>query len=173
MKDILSFFSGLFSKPDSAQTYHLSQEQRDQISSELGNLKNQNVQLQQSLREKTAQSAANTEDLFLELLEVVDAVEALIEYLDKNPNPSPEFLQRLPKTIGAVHRKFLSVLAKRQVLPIEIQEGTQPNFKLCRVVAREVRDDLAEQTITKIIRRGFILDEKVLRSTEVITSKLD
>lgn len=49
--------------------------------------------------------------------------------------------------MGAVHRKFLSVLAKRQVLPIELQ-GTQPDFNLCRVVDREVRADLPEQTIS-------------------------
>lgn len=105
-------------------------------------------------------------------MEVGDALEAVLDYLADNPNPSPEFLQRLPRSIGAVHRKFLSVLGKRQVLPIEL-EGTQPDFDLCRVVDREVRTDIADQTITKILRRGFRLAEKLLRPTEVITSKLE
>ncbi len=74
--------------------------------------------------------------------------------------------------MGAVHRKFLGVLAKRQVVPIEL-EGTQPNFDLCRVVDREVRSDLPDQTITKILRRGFHSGKKILRPTEVITSKAD
>lgn len=155
---------------DAPQTYVLSQELRDLLVQKIGTMEQQKVSLEQSLREQQTQAVAATEDLFLELLAVGDALEALLEYLADNPNPSPEFLQRLPRSMGAVHRKFLSVLAKRQVLPIEL-EGTQPDFNLCRVVDREVRADLPEQTITKILRCGFRLSDKILRPTEVITSK--
>jgi molecular chaperone GrpE len=169
VKDLRS----LFFKSDSPQIYHITLEQRNQLEAKLRQLQKENVELQQSLREKTAQATANNEDLFLELLEVIDSLETLLDYLAKNRESSPEFVQRLPKSLGAVHRKFLSVLKKRQVLPIEIKEGTQPDFQLCRVVDREVRNDLPDQTITKVIRQGFRLEEKILRSTEVITSKLD
>ncbi len=157
---------------DAPLTYVLSQEERDQLQRELEALYKERVLLQQSLREQQTQAAATTEDLFLELLEVGDALEALLNYLTDNPNLSPEFLQRLPRSLGAVHRKFLSVLGKRQVCPIEL-EGTQPDFNLCRVVDREVRADLPDQSITKILRRGFRLSEKILRPTEVITSKTE
>ncbi|ULP73576.1 nucleotide exchange factor GrpE [Nodularia sphaerocarpa] len=174
MKHILSFLSPLWFKSESPPSHLLlTLEQRNQLEQELKNLKKENVELQQALREKTAQATAKNEDLFLELLEVVDALETLLGYLEKNPDPQPGFFQRLPKSLGAVHRKFLSVLGKRQVLPIELQEGMEPDFKLCRVVDREVRNDWREQRITKIIRRGFRLEEKILRSTEVITSKPD
>ncbi|MEH2194631.1 MAG: nucleotide exchange factor GrpE [Nostoc sp.] len=150
----------------------LNEEKRDWLKQEFGNLQKEKVLLQQSLREQQTQTAANTEDLFLELLEIGDALEALLDYLEQNPNPSPEFLQRLPKSVGAVNRKFLGVLGKRQVLPIEIElQSTQPDFNLCRVVDREERNDIADQTITKIVRRGFSLGEKTLRPTEIITSK--
>jgi molecular chaperone GrpE len=148
----------------------LSQEKRDWLKQKFGILQKEKVLLQQSLREQQTQTAANTEDLFLELLEIADALEVLLDYLEDNPNLSPEFLQRLPKSVGAVNRKFLNVLGKRQVLPIELQ-STQPDFNLCRVVDRELRNDIADQTITKIVRRGFSLKEKILRPTEVITSK--
>jgi molecular chaperone GrpE len=157
---------------DAPQTYIITQEMRDLLVQEIGTLKQQKVSLQQSLREQQTQAAAATEDLFLELLEVGDALEALLEYLTNNSNPSPEFIQRLPRSLGAVHRKFLSVLKKRQVVSIEL-EGTQPDFNLCRVVDREVRTDLADQTITKIVRQGFTLGEKILRPAEIITSKPD
>ncbi|MEH2081688.1 MAG: nucleotide exchange factor GrpE [Nostoc sp.] len=150
----------------------LSQEKRDWLKQEFGNLQKEKVLLQQSLREQQTKTATNTEDLFLELLEIGDALEALLDYLEQNPNLSPEFLQRLPKSLGAVNRKFLGVLGKRHVLPIEIElQSTQPDFNLCRVVDREVRNDIADQTITKIVRRGFSLGEKTLRPTEIITSK--
>ena len=155
---------------DAPQSYILKLEERDRIQEELKTLYKERVLLQQSVREQQTQAASATEDLCLELLEVGDALEALLDYLTNNPNPSPEFLQRLPRSMGAVHRKFLSVLAKRQVLPIELV-GTQPDFDLCRVVDREVRSDLPDQTITKVLRQGFHLGKKILRPTEVITSK--
>ncbi len=148
----------------------LSQENRDWLKQEFGNLQKKKVVLEQSLREQQTQTAADTEDLLLELLEIGDALEALLDYLENNTDSNPEFIQRLPKSVAAVNRKFLSVLKKRQVLPIELQ-STQPDFNLCRVVDREDRNDIADQTITKIVRRGFYLGEKILRPTEVITSK--
>ncbi len=150
--------------------YILTSEQREKLIEEFSNLQKQNTLLQQTLREQQTQAAANREDLFLELLEVTDALEALLNYLENNPEPNPEIFQRLPKSVGIVYRKFLSVLSKRQVVPIELS-GNQPDFNLCRVVDREVRNDVEEQTITKIVRPGFMIGEKVLRPTEVITSK--
>lgn len=152
------------------QTYIINQEQRDSITEELGKLKKQNIQLQQSLREQQAKSTAESEDLFLELLEVADTLESLLTYLENNSNPTPEFIQRLPRSIGAIYRKLLNVLAKRQVVPIELEES-QLDFNLYKVVDREVRTDLADQTITQILRRGFRRSEKILRPAEVIVSK--
>ncbi len=106
---------------DAPQTYVLNQEVRDRLQQELGTLYKERISLQQSLREQQTQATAANEDLFLELLEVGDALELLLDYLANNPNPSPEFLQRLPKSLGAVHRKFLSVMKKRQVIPIELK----------------------------------------------------
>jgi molecular chaperone GrpE len=153
----------------SRRVLSLTQEERDRLIEEFGNLQKQNMVLQQSLREQQTQATAYTEDLFLELLEVIDALEDLLNYLNNNPEPNPEIFHRLPRSVGAVHRKFLSVIGKRQVVPIELQ-GNQPDFNFCRVVDREVRNDLEEQTITKIVRQGFTMGEKVLRPTEIITS---
>ncbi len=149
--------------------YFLTQEQRDVLVQEISSQLKQNVLLQQSLREQQTQATANIEDLFLELLEVTDSLETLLNYLENNPDPSREFLQRLPRSIGASHRKFLNILSKRQVVPIELKSN-QPDFNLCRVVDREVKTDVADQTITKIVRQGFLLGEKVLRPTEIIIS---
>jgi len=154
-------------------TYFISQELRDLLMHQIGEIKKENVVLQQSLREQKTQTAAETEDLFLEILEVADALEALLTYLENNPNPSPEFIERLPRSVAAVNRKFLSVLGKRQLIPIELQVGTEPDFNLCRVIDREERTDVPDQTITKIVRRGFRWGEKILRPTEVITAKVE
>ncbi|RUS97045.1 hypothetical protein DSM106972_085950 [Dulcicalothrix desertica PCC 7102] len=157
---------------NTSKSFIISQELCDSLSQELGTLKRENTLLKQSLREQQTQAVATSEDLFLELLEVGDALENLLKLLD-NPNLSPEFIARLPRNVGAVYRKFLNVLAKRQVSQIETEciEGTQPDFTLCRVVEQEVVADIPEQSITKIVRQGFRYGEKVLRPVEVITSK--
>jgi molecular chaperone GrpE len=157
---------------NTSKSFIISQELCNSLSQELGTLKRENTLLKQSLREQQTQAVATCEDLFLELLEVGDALENLLKLLE-NPNLSPEFIARLPRNVGAVYRKFLNVLAKRQVSQIETEgiEGTQPDFTLCRVVEQEVVADIPEQSITKIVRQGFRYGEKVLRPVEVITSK--
>jgi len=156
---------------DLSPNYLISSELRELLVQKLGVLQKDNVILQQSLREQQTQTTAQTEDLFLELLEVADALEALLYYLENNPHQSPEFTASLPNSISAVNRKFLGILRKRQVLPIELQAGTEPDFNLCRVIDQEERTDIPDQAITKIVRRGFYWGEKVLRPAEVITAK--
>jgi molecular chaperone GrpE len=95
-----------------------------------------------------------------------------MEYMANNPDPSPQFIQRLPKSVGNVQKKLLNILGKRQVTPIEL-EGNQPDFEVCKVVDREIKPDLSPQTITKVVRQGFRVNDKVLRPIEVITSKLE
>ncbi|MEO3704434.1 nucleotide exchange factor GrpE [Trichormus azollae] len=92
--------------------------------------------------------------------------------MQNNRNPTPEFIERLPRSIAALNCKFLSVLGKRQLIPIEL-ESIEPDFNLCRVIDREERTDVPDQTITKIVRRGFRWTEKMLRPTEVITAKVE
>ncbi|TAE58078.1 MAG: nucleotide exchange factor GrpE [Nostocales cyanobacterium] len=151
-------------------SYVISQEMRALLMQQIGEIKKENVQLQQSLREQKTQNTSQTEDLFLELLEVADAIEALLRYLESHPQPSPEFISRLPRSVAAVNRKFLSVLAKRQLVPIKLT-SKEPDFNFCRVVDQEERSDVPDQTITKVVRRGFRWGDKILRPTEVITAK--
>lgn len=155
-----------------SQNFILTQEYREQLIEKIGILEKDNMLLKQSLREQQTKSVASSEDLFLELLEVGDVLETLLEYLESKPELTPEICQRLPRNIGAIHRKLLNVLKKRQVSPIELEE-TQPDFNLCRVVEREISTDVPDQTITKIVRRGFRLGETILRPAEVITSKIE
>jgi molecular chaperone GrpE len=155
-----------------SQNLILNQENREQLIEKLATLEKDNMLLKQSLREQKTKSAASNEDLFLELLKVGDALETLLEYLASNSELTPQICQRLPRNIGAAHRKLLNVLKKRQISSIEL-EKTQPDFDLCRVVDREIRTDIPNQTITKIVRRGFLLGETILRPAEVITSKVE
>jgi molecular chaperone GrpE len=151
------------------QMFGLSGEQRDRLLQAIGLLLKERVLWQQGLREQQEESATANEEIFLELLEVVDALEFLLNYLtDSSESISPAW-QGLPKSVASVQKKLLGILEKRQVNPIDFQE-TKPDFSLCRVVDREMRDDLENRTILKIVRRGFRLGNKLLRPVEAIAS---
>jgi len=154
------------------QEFKLAIDHRDRLAQDFGNLLKKDALNQQSLREQSSQSEAEFEALFLELLEVVDSLDGLLNYLLEHPEPEPQFFQRLPKSLGVVQRNLLNILKKRQVNPIELQ-GEEPDYNTCRIVDREVRNDLPDKTITKVLRQGFRLKDKILRPVEVITSKLE
>ncbi|MBD2138175.1 nucleotide exchange factor GrpE [Anabaena sp. FACHB-1237] len=65
----------------------------------------------------------------------------------------------------------MNILGKREVFTIELEIGREPDFNVCCVLDREETKDLADQTITKIVRRGFQWQEKFIRPPEVITAK--
>ncbi len=142
---------------------------RDELVNELGNLQKERMALQQALREQKTQATAAKEELFLELLDVFDALEFLLDYMKSHAELPPEFVKRLPKSLSIVQKKLLGVLDRRQVQPLEL-EGTKPNFDWCRVVECELHPELEDQSIIKIVRQGFRHGDKILRPIEGITS---
>ncbi|MDV3001934.1 MAG: Protein GrpE [Chroococcopsis gigantea SAG 12.99] len=148
----------------------LDNEQRESLIEKLGNLLKDKTQLQQALTESVITNQAGKEELFIELLEVFDALESLIDYVKDNGEVNSGSLKRLPKSLTAVQKKLLTVLERRGVTVIQLEES-QPDFKTCQVVDREIRDDIEDNTITKVVRQGFNIGEKILRPVEVITSQ--
>ena len=148
----------------------INKEQRNQLQQELGTLLKEKMSLKQALQQQGEKATAEKEELFLELLEVFDSLEFFLNYIEENPDPNPKFFKRLPKSLSTIQKKLLTILEQRQVKLIKSPDIT-PDYSYCQVVDREEREDLKEHTITKIVRQGFLVDDKVLRPTEVITSK--
>ena len=164
----------MYSKPKNQSkimsNYHITSEQSQQLEAVIRQLLKSEFTLKQTLREQEKQHQANNEQLFLETLEVFDALESLRSFLAENQEINEQSLKRLPRALESIQKKLVTVLQKRGVQQITL-EDTQPNFELCRVVEREIRDDLPEQAITKVIRQGFQLDNQILRPVEVITAQ--
>ena len=150
----------------------LSGEQREQLIQEIGSLLKVKYRLVQTLREQQQQANAESEELFLELIELFDALEFLHNYVSDNLESLQPSGQHLLNFIVSIESKLLNILQKREVQLIDFQD-THPDFRYCKVVDIEVRNDLENQTITKIIRRGFIMGDKILRPVEVIVSKTE
>jgi molecular chaperone GrpE len=144
--------------------------QQQQAMTEIGSLLKERVMLKQSLAIAQEKSAADAEQLLLELLEVFDAIESLINYLETNPQLSEKAIARLPKSVGSIRSKLLITLARRDVKPIEFT-ATQPDINVCQVLDARSTDEVTEPTITKIVRQGFNYGEKLLRPIEVTIDK--
>ena len=152
--------------------YCLKSDQREELLLQLGNLLKENLALKQELQKQANTANSEKEQLFLEVLELFDGLESLITYLNENPDPDPRFIKRLPKSLGTLQKKLLTILKRREVTPIE-HSSSVPDYKVCQVVDREQRDDLEDNTITKVVHQGFWLNGKVLRPLEVITSQTE
>lgn len=156
----------------SPQKFEILAEVRDEIRDKMGLLLKEKMSLQQTLSGKEQEEKARLETLFLELLEVVDSLDFLLEYLRNNPEPDEKAIARFPKLIGSIQKKLLNSLERREVHPIEFGEE-KPDFEVCKIVDREVRPDLENETVTQIVRRGFRHSDRLLRPVEVIVSKSD
>ena len=62
------------------------------------------------------------------------------------------------------------VLTSCGVRQIDIPLHAPADFNVCAVVSRDVRSDLAPQSVVKVIRRGFYDADTVLRSAEIVIS---
>ena len=147
----------------------INKEQRNQLQQELGTLLKEKMSLKQAIQQQREKATVEKEELFLELLEVFDSLEFFLNYIEENPDPNPKFFKRLPKSLSTIQKKLLTILEQRQVKPIKTPDTT-PDYSYCQVVDREEREDLEEQTITRVVRQGFRVNDKVLRPIEVITS---
>lgn len=152
------------------EKYLITEEQRETLITQLGKLMKSKISLQQSCHEQKEIATATNEEFYLEILEVMDTLESLIEHLTQQPELSPQQAKRLPRSLTSIQNKLLAILERRQVSAIDFQ-GAKPDLACCRVVDCEIRDDLEEQTITQVVRRGFYSGDKVLRPIEVITAK--
>ncbi|MBD2355904.1 nucleotide exchange factor GrpE [Tolypothrix sp. FACHB-123] len=151
--------------------FKLNEGEREHVLQEISSLLKIKFALKQTIHQQQQQAHAESEELFLELIEFFDALEFLHNYMSENLESLNPSGQHLLATIANIENQLLQILQKQAVQLIDFQEN-QPDFRYCKVVDIEVRNDLENQTITKIIRRGFSMGDKILRPVEVIVSKI-
>ncbi len=76
----------------------------------------------------------------------------------------------LPNSLRSITSKLESSLAGSGIKAIDVPLNAPADFTVCAAVSREVRNDLAPQSVIKVSRRGFTAGEAVLRSAEVIVA---
>ncbi|WP_017295096.1 nucleotide exchange factor GrpE [Geminocystis herdmanii] len=174
MKKLLDrIFKPTIKENQNQENLNISLKQRDELLKEIEDLLKTKTKLQQTVKIQQQENEAKEEALYGELLDIFDSLEFLINYLDKNlqeENVNQKALKRLPKFTASMQEKLLTILSRRGVEKIDFN-GDIPDFSICQVVDREEREDIPDRTVTKIVRQGFKIKEKILRYVEVITAK--
>jgi molecular chaperone GrpE len=146
--------------------FTITRSQQQQTIEQIGILLKEKLSLKQSLAHSITANTASNEQLFLELLEIFDALESLGDYFKDNPQLTERAIERLPKSIGTIQSKLLTMLARRQVVQIEITD-LESNLDLCQIVDTQIDPEVTTPVITKVVRQGFKYGEYVLRPVEV------
>ena len=153
----------------SSDNFIISKVQQQQTIEQIGCLLKERLSLQQSLADRVATHTSSNEQLFLEILEIFDTLESLIDYLQNNPQLTQKAIERIPKSLNTVQSKLLATLARRQVQRVEITDPADLQF--CQIVDTQIESGVTVPTISKVVRQGFTIDERLLRPVEVIVQK--
>jgi len=166
-------FKSTIKEKENQDNLNITLKQRDELLREIENLLKTKTKLQQTVKIQQQENEAKEEALYGELLDIFDSLEFLISYVDMNlqeENFNPKAFKRLPKFVSSMQEKLLTILSRREVEKIDF-DGDIPNFSICQVVDREETNNIADGKVTKIVRQGFKIREKILRYVEVITAK--
>jgi molecular chaperone GrpE len=103
-------------------------------------------------------------ELLLKFLNIRDDYQRALEMAQKDASPI------VAEGLGGILRNIDSLLASEGVMPIEAV-GTPFDPNVHDAIAFAPREDVDENTVTTEIRRGYMLNGKVLRASMVEVSR--
>lgn len=107
----------------------------------------------------------SNENLCKELLPVLDNLERAIEHGRQFEAP-----EALMEGLELVHQNFLKILSKYGVTPLEAV-GKPFDPALHHAVMEEEMPELADQTVTKELQKGYLMHTRLLRPALVVVSR--
>jgi molecular chaperone GrpE (heat shock protein) len=128
------------------------------------------VKLKQCLAEKEKQYFENNRELFLNLLEILDAFDNINETIETKKDSFNKTTFSLCRSFESIHKKLIRLLKENKICKIEFSDN-KAHIDFCKIIETEERNDLEAETIISIIKNGYF-DKKqntILRKAEVIT----
>lgn len=117
-------------------------------------------------REKQEYIKFAKEDIVMELLNVLDDLERALELAQDKHQDMPAFL----KGVEMILAHLYEMLKEHGVKPIEAQgKKFDPNYHEALMQAEN--NDLPEHTIVEELQKGYLLNDRVLRTSKVKVSK--
>ncbi len=105
------------------------------------------------------------ETIFRQLLTVVDNLERAISSTKENSDE-----KALIEGVELTHKEIIKLFETFNVKPVEAENQTfDPNFH--QAVTQEETDKVPENTVTKVLQKGYLLHDRLIRPAMVIVSK--
>jgi molecular chaperone GrpE (heat shock protein) len=140
---------------------------KERIRAKLVELQKAKIGLVAELDACERRARENENDLFLELVGVLDAFENLLDNMD--PDALDKSAKRALKSVGAIQRKLSRLLEARGLERLEFPDA-RARVGLCKVVETRATEGAEEGTILAVVRNGYRRGERILRPAEVITA---
>jgi molecular chaperone GrpE len=121
-----------------------------------------------SEKEKTDSLLLARSSVLAEFLPVVDACERALKMLEEDQN-SHKGLQQYRQGVELLYKQMLDTLSRTGVEAMET-EGKKFDPHRHEALSREETEEFEEGTITKELRRGYLLKEKLLRPAQVVVA---
>lgn len=116
-------------------------------------------------REKEEQCKFAVAGLVEELLVVLDNLELALSHCSGN-----EACKDLFTGVDMTRNAMLEVLRRHGLTPIEVQEGADFDPALHEALGHEARADLKPGTVARVLQRGYLLKERLLRPAKVMVT---
>lgn len=105
--------------------------------------------------------------ILLEFIEVVDNFENVLRNIKAMMDEREPKNKATLSSLGAIGKLFTRALKSVDVVPIEILIGEKANPHFHSVTEVEANIGLETETVTEIIRKGYLWRGKLLRAAEV------
>jgi len=106
--------------------------------------------------------------VLVEFLPIADACERALKMLDEDRN-APGSLRQYQQGVEMLYKQVLDALSRTGAKAMET-EGKQFDPHRHEALSREETRDLEEGTVTRELRRGYLLKEKLLRPAQVVVA---
>ena len=105
------------------------------------------------------------ETIFRQLLTVVDNLERAISSTQKNSNE-----EGLLEGVKLTYKEIIKLFETFNVKPVEAEnQPFDPNFH--QAVTQEETDDFPENSVSKVLQKGYLLHDRLIRPAMVVVSK--
>jgi molecular chaperone GrpE len=105
------------------------------------------------------------ESIFRQLLSVVDNLERAIKAAEENSEESALF-----EGVKLTHKEMIKLFETFNVKPVKAEkEPFDPNFH--QAVTQEENDEFPDNTITTVLQKGYLLQDRLIRPAMVVVSK--
>jgi molecular chaperone GrpE len=121
-----------------------------------------------SEKEKTDSLLLARSSVLIEFLPVVDACERALKMLEEDQN-SHAGLEQYRQGVELLYKQLLDTLSRTGVEAMET-EGKKFDPHRHEALSREETEEFEEGTVTKELRRGYLLKEKLLRPAQVVVA---